>query len=346
MQANRYFHNPSRVVKIAQAQWPSAIFTTLTTLEETVTQPLKKSSLSPTPVLELTILQLAHPLLYPLSHRESPKAVPRLQITNIYMAVTNNSNSYHRSPLLDGDTSQFQNLQLIENTACISELQTDSQRWHHHQNSGQRKKKLQYFLQFKHFSPFINRIVADFIQTNSNISFWNDIWKKNFFSILKKTKLLKKLLTILSLLSPFVLFFHNSNSISIHFNSIQFNSNSNQKKCENLKVQNSTTWRGPGSSCTWWWDWERQADQQKSWANNVNRARFQLYMMMMRLRTSSWSAKISSKWREEGPVPVASEMMTRLRTPSCWSAKILRSFQEGNKYSQELIFKTFNPKLL
>ena len=101
------------------------------------------------------------------------------------MAVTNNSNSYHRSLLLDGDTRQFQNLQLIENTACISELQTDSQRWRHHQNSGQRKKKLQYFLQFKHFSPFINRIVADFIQTNSNISFWNDILKKKFFSILK-----------------------------------------------------------------------------------------------------------------------------------------------------------------
>ena len=50
---------------------------------------------------------------------------------------------------------------------------------------GQKGKKLQYFFKFKHFSLFSNRISADFIQTNSKIPIWNDISKKNFFSILK-----------------------------------------------------------------------------------------------------------------------------------------------------------------
>ena len=69
-------------------------------------------------------------------------------------------------------------------TACICELQPDSQRWRHCQNSGKRKK-LQYFFQFSHFCLFSNKIGADFIQTNSKISFWNDILKKFFFPILK-----------------------------------------------------------------------------------------------------------------------------------------------------------------
>ena len=42
-------------------------------------------------------------------------------------------------------------------------------------------KKLQYFSQFKHFSLFSSKIGADFIQTNSKISFWNNILKKYFF---------------------------------------------------------------------------------------------------------------------------------------------------------------------
>ena len=46
-------------------------------------------------------------------------------------------------------------------------------------------KKLQYFFQFKHFSLFSNKIGANFIQTNSKISFCNDILKKNYFSIFK-----------------------------------------------------------------------------------------------------------------------------------------------------------------
>ena len=67
-----------------------------------------------------------------------------------------------------------------KDTACICELQPDSQRWRHHRNLGKRKK-LQYFFQFKHFSIFSNKIGADFIQTNSKISFWNDILKKKNF---------------------------------------------------------------------------------------------------------------------------------------------------------------------
>ena len=70
-------------------------------------------------------------------------------------------------------------------TACICELQSDSQRWRHHRNSGKRKRELQHFFQFKHFSLFSNTIGADFIQTNSKISFGNGILKKKFFSILK-----------------------------------------------------------------------------------------------------------------------------------------------------------------
>ena len=66
-------------------------------------------------------------------------------------------------------------------------------------------------------------------------------------------------------------------------------------------------WRGPSSSCTWerWLGWERQADHQRSRANNVKTAWFQLHVRMIRLRTPSWSAKISSKQREDGLVPVA-----------------------------------------
>ena len=67
------------------------------------------------------------------------------------------------------------------NTACICELQPDSQRWRHRRNSGKRNKKLQYFFQFKQFSHFSNKIGANFIQTNSKISFCNDILKKKKF---------------------------------------------------------------------------------------------------------------------------------------------------------------------
>ena len=43
------------------------------------------------------------------------------------------------------------------------------------------KEKLRYIYNCPHFSLFSNKIGADFIQTNSRLSFGNDILKKKLF---------------------------------------------------------------------------------------------------------------------------------------------------------------------
>ena len=91
-----------------------------------------------------------------------------------------------------------------------------------------------------------------------------------------------------------------------------------------------TTWRRHGLSCTWrwWWDWEHQADQQRSRANNSERARFQDSTFDdFTFTDSTWERWLG--WESQAD---------HQRSREAWR-------KETNR-AQELIFKTFNLKLL